>query len=219
MKKKWSSVAWERSASVYEKIVAMPFNQELMKGTLAENRFKFYVAQDSMYLADFGKALATIGSKLSDADQALSFLKFSSETIQVERALHGGYFEQFGIRFEDYEKSPTCYNYTNFLLSTSAYQSVEVAVAATLPCFWIYKEVGDHIFENGVANNPYQSWIDTYSGEDFGNSVKRAIEITDELAENASEKTKQQMFEAYIMAAKLEWMFWDSAYQLEKWAI
>jgi thiaminase/transcriptional activator TenA len=46
---------------------------------------------------------------------------------------------------------------------------VEVTMASVLPCFWIYKKVGDHIYQQqNKQNNPYQTWIDTYAGEEFG---------------------------------------------------
>ena len=49
------------------------------------------------------------------------------------------------------------------LLSTVALGSSPEAVAALLPCFWIYREVGIEIFsrsQDGLASNPYARWID-----------------------------------------------------------
>jgi len=84
-----------------------------------------------------------------------------------------------------------------------------------LPCFWIYQEVGLHIHKNSAAENPYQKWIDTYSGVEFQDVVKNAIDLTDRVAKNANNKQLQKMEEAFITSTRLEWMFWDSAYQME----
>lgn len=217
---KWTDKAWARIAPHFEKIIDLPFNQELLHGSLSKERFKFYMAQDAYYLGEFGKALSTISGRLRDLDQVLAFSQFASGAIVVEHALHEGYFKILGIP-DQIEPSPTCLLYTNFLLTKSAYSNVEVAVAAVLPCFWIYKLVGDHIYslQDGIVDNPYKNWIDTYAGEDFAKSVAQAIEIANQLAENSSKALQEEMLEAFEMATKLEWMFWDSAYRLEKWEI
>ncbi|MFD2035323.1 thiaminase II [Belliella marina] len=217
---KWTEKAWDRIVPIYEQIITMPFNQELLQGSLSKERFKFYMAQDAYYLGEFGKALSTISGRLRDLDQVLAFSQFASGAIVVERALHEGYFKTLGIP-DQINPSPTCLLYTNYLLSKSAYSNVEVAVAAVLPCFWIYKKVGDHIYsqQETVKDNPYKNWIDTYAGEDFAKSVQHALEIADQLASQSSEKLQEEMLEAFEMATRLEWMFWDSAYKMEKWSI
>ncbi|TVQ37867.1 MAG: thiaminase II, partial [Wenzhouxiangella sp.] len=89
--------------------------------------------------------------------------------------------------------------------------------AALLPCFWIYREVGLHIHARAAGDNPFRDWIDTYAGEDFSRSVDRAIEITDQAAERATDATRARMRQVFERSTRLEWMFWDSAYRLEQW--
>ncbi|GGZ36817.1 aminopyrimidine aminohydrolase [Echinicola pacifica] len=216
---KWSQQAWERINPLYKKIIQMPFNQELLNGSLPKDKFKFYMAQDAYYLGEFGKALSTISGRLSDLNQVLAYSNFAAGAIVVERALHESYFVELGLP-EEVLPSPTCLLYTNFLRNQAAFENIEVAAAAVLPCFWIYKEVGDFIYEHQSNKlNPYKNWIDTYSGEEFAEAVHKAIEITDHLAASASESTREQMYQAFEMASRLEWMFWDSAYRLEKWPV
>ncbi len=216
---KWSLNAWKQSEAIYEQIINMPFNKELMKGTLSLDRFKFYMAQDAIYLGHFSKALALIGARSLNLQHTLDFTRFAENAVVVERVLHEGYFKKFGVDTEAII-SPTCQNYTQFLLTKAALDQVEVAMAAVLPCFWIYKKVGDHIFQHKQNNNnPYQEWINTYAGEEFGTAVQKAIDICDEVAVTCTPHQQERMIEAFIMASKLEWMFWDSAWRLEQWPI
>jgi len=215
----FSEKAWERITPLYNKILDMPFNRELMEGTLEIEKFKFYMAQDAYYLGEFGKTLATLGGRLSDLSHVLAFTEFAGGAIVVERALHESYFKEFGIP-DQVNPSPTCLLYTNYILNQAAYSNVEVGIAAVLPCFWIYKKVGDHIYANHHHHgHRYKKWIETYAGEEFAQSVKLAINITDSLAEKASPEAQEKMLEAFEMASKLEWMFWDSAYRMEKWVV
>lgn len=215
----WSKKAWKASLNIYEQIISMPFNQELAKGSLDLEKFKFYIAQDSLYLAEFGRALSLISGRSHTTQHMLDFARFAQGAIVVEQALHNSYFKKFGVA-EGIPASPACQLYTQFLLTKASLDQVEVGMAAVLPCFWIYKEVGDHIYRNQqAADNPYRDWIETYAGEEFAGIVKRAIAICDEVAKNCSPSQQQAMTDAFVMASKLEWMFWDSAWRLEKWPV
>ncbi|MEX6686560.1 TenA family protein [Danxiaibacter flavus] len=214
----WSEHAWNSIEQIYEKILDMPFNKELMAGTLTTERFRFYMMQDAHYLSAFSKVLAIIASKLPSAE-SLDFIRFAEGAVVVERALHENYFSAWQVS-EIAEISPTCQLYTDHLFRRAYLDSVEVAIAAVLPCFWIYKKVGDHIYANQQKeNNPYQQWIDTYAGEEFAISVKRAIAIADEKAAQLTPTQQQAMTEAFVKTTKMEWMFWDSAYGMERWKV
>lgn len=213
----WSKNAWQAIAPIYERIVTMPFIKELVNGTLDKEKFKFYIMQDSIYLEHFSKALALIAARCTKIEDSFTYHQFAQNAIVVENHLHDHYFKDFGI--EDVGVAqPACHQYFHFLKSTTSLDSVEVGMAAVLPCFWIYKAVGDYILKNQVGqNNPYQKWIDTYGGEEFSKAVQQAINICDIVAEGASSQTKEDMLEAFITASHLEYDFWDAAYKLRKW--
>lgn len=213
----WSEEAWERSESTYASILQMPFIAELANGSLPKEKFQYYIAQDSLYLEHFGRALAFIGVKAYDLQDALAYIRFAEDAIVVEEALHRSYFKEFGLEDKGVIQ-PACHHYIHFLRSTAAIDAVEVAMAATLPCFWIYKKVGDHIYGNQQAtSNPYQQWINTYGGTEFSVSVEKAIYICDKAAQNTNSAMRQRMTEAFLAAARLEYTFWDAAYNLDKW--
>lgn len=212
----FTDLLWQENLPIYEGIMAHPFNQELMAGTLAKDKFQFYIGQDALYLADFGRALSVVGAKAPEVSLFMDFVKFSEGTVVVERALHEQYFRLFDVEAPA-AKAPGCFAYTHFLLSTAALGTYAEGVAALLPCFWIYREVGNHIYAHSAPGNPYQAWIDTYAGEEYGALVDRAIAITNQAAERASEQERAAMRHAYRQGSRMEWMFWDSAYRLEKW--
>lgn len=214
----WSDQAWQSATPVYDRILQMPFLDELGKGTLPLEKFRFYIQQDSCYLEHFGRTLATIGAKAINLEDALSFIQFAANAIIVEKALHASYFRQFNI--DDERKiEPACHHYIHFLKSTAAFEPVEVAMAAVLPCFWVYKKVGDHIYTNqSGSQNPYKEWIETYAGEEFNKVVGSAIAICDNAASQVSNSIRDTMTHAFITACRLEYDFWDAAYNLRKFS-
>ncbi|PZW37958.1 thiaminase/transcriptional activator TenA [Mesonia algae] len=214
---KWTDKTWTQIEPIYQKIIKMPFIEELQKGTLPLEKFQFYMRQDSFYLENFARSLALIGARAHRVSHALDFIRFAEGAIVVEKALHDSYFQEFGLSQRG-SIEPTTHHYINFLKSTSALDQVEMAMAAVLPCFWIYQEVGDSIYKNQLSeDNPYQKWIDTYAGKEFKELVIKAINICDSVAENCTPQQQERMTQAFVEASKLEFMFWDSAYQLKTW--
>ncbi|MGX1754255.1 thiaminase II [Sphingobacterium sp. NPDC055346] len=216
---KWTDQAWEAIQPIYHEILKMPFIEELKNGTLPLEKFQFYMLQDAKYLEHYGRALAALGSKAEDNEMALDFFEFGKNALIVERALHEAYFKQFKLEpNQEITIEPVCHHYIHFLKSTVAYDPIEVATAAILPCFWIYKEVGDHIYQNQNSdNNPYKNWIETYSGDEFAEGVKKALQYSDYMAENSTDKGRKAMLEVFIAASRLEFNFWDAAYRNIKW--
>ena len=117
------------------------------------------------------------------------------------------------------QPTAVCDHYVSYLLRTAALAPFPVVLAALLPCFWIYLEVGKHIHARAAKPNPYQAWIDTYAGDEFENAVRAVIATTDEVADRASQDTLESMHTAFTRATQLEWIFWDSAYRLASWPV
>jgi thiaminase (transcriptional activator TenA) len=220
--KLFSREAWNRNAVLYETIRTLPFNAQLASGALSESRFKHYITQDAHYLVGFGRALALAAAKAPDADRIVQFAKAAEGALVVERALHGSFFKQYGITaqlFAQTPLSPACHHYVCYLLATAYAEPYEVLLAALLPCFWIYAEVGRDIHARAAAANPYRAWIDTYAGEEFHAAVRAMIAATDDAAKEVNSPLRARMHAAFTRAAQLEWVFWDSAFRLEAWPV
>lgn len=218
----FSKDAWAKNAALYETIRTMPFNAELAQGTLSRERFQHYMIQDAHYLIAFGRALAVAGAKADDADGLVQFSHAAEVAVIVERSLHSDFMEQFGVSPDTFAAtplSPACAHYSSYLIATAWSASYPVALAALLPCFWIYAEIGKDIHARAASPNAYQAWIDTYAGEDFHAAVRGVIETVDKVAADASPAVLAEMHRAFTRATQLEWMFWDSAYRLEQWPV
>lgn len=213
---------WHRTKALRRAIDALPFNRELAAGTLGRERFRFYMLQDKLYLDQYARALALAAGKAPDLGATEKFAGSAMGALKVERALHGEFLERFGVSAAELAAalpSPSCLAYTNFLLATAHQDSWPVLVAAILPCFWLYHDVGTRIAAESVSGNFYQPWIDTYASPDFARSVEDVIGITDVAAERAGADERARMTAAFIRSAQYEWLFWDSAYRMEAWPV
>ena len=216
----YSDAAWQRTARLRQAIDALPFNSELAAGRLSRERFLGYIVQDALYLAQYSRVLAIAGVRGPDAATLRAFASSALEAVAVEQALHERYLTEFGVdpaRLAEAEPSPDCLAYTSFLLATAYHEPWEVLVAALLPCFWIYWDVGTRIAGRAAADNPYRAWIDTFADEAFGDAVRTVIGITDRAAEGTTQPIQARMMTAFIRSTQYEWLFWDGAYQQRGW--
>lgn len=219
---RFTEMAWQANLPLFEATSDMPFNRELAQGVLPANKFRHYMIQDAHYLEGFARSLSLVAAKGWHADHVVQFAKAAEVAIIVERELHADYFQRFGVSPGDFasaDLSTACHHYVNYLLATCAQQPFEVGLAALLPCFWIYREVGTAIHASAAADNPYRAWIETYAGEDFSEAVDAVIATLDSIAAECAPRIIEQMHHAYRRSAQLEWMFWDSAYRTETWPI
>lgn len=216
----FSQQLWQDNFALYQHSLNHPFNQQLAQGTLPKAVFQRYIIQDSHYLVAYGRALAITAAKAFETDDIIQFSEGAKIAIIVERSLHQDFMQQFDISksiFETTPKSLACHHYTSFLTATAWSESYPIILAALLPCFWIYAEVGKDIVKKNQPNNPYQAWINTYSGDEFNQAVENLIRTVDHVAEQSDAVTQQKMKQAYTYAAELEWLFWDSAYHEQNW--
>jgi len=214
----WYEQTRAKTEQIFQAIISHDFVTELTHATLDKDTFGFYVNQDSLYLSEYKKALVAVGSKCHHHEDTQFFYEAATGIIQVEDALHKEFLEE---KYKSPEPSPTCELYNSYLARIVHNESVEIGAAAVLPCFTIYKEVGDFILktQTNKGENPYQAWIDTYASEEFAEAVEQAINIVDTYALTASPANLSKMEEVFIKTSKLEWMFWDSAHKQEKWKI
>jgi thiaminase/transcriptional activator TenA len=218
----FSDTAWQRITTLREAIHAMPFNAELAAGTLSVARFRSYIVQDALYLDQYARVLAIAAARGPDINSLNIFANSALGAVAVEQALHKQYLIQFGVdpgSLATAEPSPDCLGYTSFLMTTAYHEPWEVLVAALLPCFWLYWDVGTSIAERTVADNPYRAWIDTYADAGFGEAVRKVIGITDQAAATASAAVRDRMMTAFVRCSQYEWLFWDGAYQQRGWPV
>lgn len=215
----WSAGAWKAAEPIYEKILELPFVKGLADGTLDPERFRFYLRQDVLYVRRYARRLLMLASRLPRLAQQTDFTTFATDGVAMEAAMHQFFLK--GDNPSDDEMSPTCLLYTS-VLDARMFSEVEVAAASVLPCFWVYQRVGEHILRNarsGLADNPYRAWVEAYGDEAFAASCRRAVEICDELAAEASPAVRERMTDVFVLCTKLEWMFWQSAWEQEQWKI
>jgi thiaminase/transcriptional activator TenA len=218
----WSDQLWADVEAIFTAILEHPFLTGLTDGSLPAEAFGYYVAQDAHYLRDYARALAVVAAKApSHADTAL-FAQHAAQTVEVELALHGTLLPQLGIDpalLDTIAPSPTTTAYTSYLLAATHLGSFAEGLAAVLPCYWIYQRVGEHLVAAGSPDPRYQTWIDTYAGEDFKAVVTAVLDVADRIGRSLGVDDEARARRHFVTTSRYEWMFWDAAWRAESWPV
>lgn len=208
---------------IWESIVEHPMVRGLGDGTLDEAPFRYWVAQDYVYLIEYSRLFALGAAKAPDLERMGTFAELLSETIHTEMDLHRAYAAEFGIAEGELaatEPSPTTRAYTDFLVRTAALGTFGDLVAALLPCMWGFNETGKRLADDGLPDHEgYAEWIETYSGEEFTELTEWCMELMDDVAANSTEADRERYRELFLTSARYEYRFWDAAWRQEEWSV
>ena len=213
---------WEENYPFYQKILALPFNQELLSGKLDENVFRDFIIQDYHFLQYYKKVHGILLAR--SPDEAAS--RFMANIIgQIDNeivSLHAVYIGKYRITSQELTEPtafPSTEFYNDFLVKTATLEPFEVGLSATLPCHWVYYQVGIDMKQvEKVQGNKYQAWIDQYGTVAWEKSgTKKVVDLAENYMKATTNENKLKMKNAFVTAMKLEYMFWDGVYNRTTW--
>lgn len=224
----WSREVWKKSGRIYDSILGLEFLKELSEGTLSNDAFGRYIAQDEIYLKNYYHQMNMLADLMEDEQDRNLFLSFAQSGMEGEKALHDMLIDKYGIDTE-VEPSVVTSGYNAHICEGIATGNPCVALASVLPCMWIYNQVGLHILNNSrLEGNPYEEWIREYGNDEFTIGVSKVLKMIDLWASKADRETIEMMDYYFLKAALYEYAFWDYGYyadarsydyvdSLEKW--
>ncbi len=213
---------WRAIEPIYAAILAHPFLRGLTDGSLPGETFRFYAVQDALYLRDFARALSLAAAHAPREEWIIMLNEHAAGALTVERTLHESFFTDWGLTPEAVAATPlapTNVAYTSYLLAVASGRPFHEAIAALLPCYWIYWEVGKTL-ERASSRDPlYARWIGTYASEEFGAVVRAVLACTDTLAAPLGDDDRAAMHRHFVTTSRYEWMFWDMGWRREAWPV
>ncbi|MEV6984259.1 thiaminase II [Sphaerisporangium sp. NPDC051017] len=218
----FSEELWEAVQPTFRAILDHPFITGLVDGTLPHDTFRHFVVQDSHYLRDYARALALCAAKSPCEDDVRAFANDAVSAIAAEQEMHSEFMFQLGGSAEEAEKlpvAPTTRAYTSYLLATVYGGSFLDALAAVLPCYWIYARVGEALLAESSPDPLYTQWIAAYGDPGFQKVVRRVVDLIDRTGADSTPRQRAVALEHFVTTARYEWMFWDAAWRQESWPV
>jgi len=211
----------QKAITTWEAGYNHPFVQEIGKGTLDKEKFKFYLIQDYHYLIEYAKVFALAAVKSSTEEMMIRFVNSQYSILIEEMKIHREYMASFGITPDEVQKSkPSLYNrtYTANMLAIGQTGDLSEMLATVFPCAWTYSDYAQRLkvdYADKLENNFYKSWILGYASDDFAGSFNWFFESLDKTSENKTAEGRARLEDIFISSVEFEYLFWDMSYKME----
>ena len=157
---------WEANLDLANLSLQHPFVQGIYDGTLPQERFAYYLGQDTFFLEAFAKAYSIAAAKTPDWQGFITFHTLAGGVLE-ELNLHKRYAQTWGVSLAKVSPGSATRRYTDFLLATAWSQDVGITAVAMAPCMRLYGYLGQSLATEGIPDNTYSDWIRTYSSDEF----------------------------------------------------
>ncbi|MFI8414733.1 bifunctional hydroxymethylpyrimidine kinase/phosphomethylpyrimidine kinase [Paeniglutamicibacter gangotriensis] len=191
---------WERISPIRTAIDELGFIRTLQDGSLDAADFEDYLGQDAIYLRGYARAMSRAAALAPDTESQRFWAAAASSCLEEELALHRG-----RLAGPLPEPSPSTIAYLNHLVADADHYPV--LVAAVLPCFWIYQDVGTRLAAANHRAHPYADWLSTYADPGFEEATAAAIALVNGVHAAADARTRQAMWCAFEASALHELAF------------
>ena len=207
---------WERIRGIRDGIDELAFIRGLADGTLEREPFVFYLGQDALYLREYARVLAETARRAPTSAEQAFWANSAHGSIVGELELHASWLTpDRGVTSATFraEPSATTTAYLDHLRSVAFGGEYAELIAAVLPCFWLYTDLGRrlHAGEFGAyardPRHPYASWLATYADPAFEAATAQAIAYVMETAAVSGAETRARMFRAFERSSALELQF------------
>ena len=213
---------FEEVKELWDEYLQHPFLKELGEGILDKEKFRRYLIQDYLYLKEYAKVYAMAVVKSETIEDMKFFQQSVNGILEDESANHIWYLKNFGEKIEELEKYKITLaneNYTSYMKSLALTGDLKELIIGVLPCAWSYYYIGTklkEIYKDKLEGNFYESWIESYSSEDYSLCAQKNIDFANKICKDLDDKEKEKLKEIFIKASIYEMKFWDMAYEEAK---
>ena len=155
---------WASTADLAEACRRTSFVTGLEDGTLAQDRWTAYVAQDAFFLGEFARAYALGYAKAGTRAEQATW-KALMDGVEAELALHRTQADALGLDLTRVEPRAATLAYTDFLRAAAFAEAPPQIAAAMAPCMRLYAWLSQTLAP--TARGPYRAWVDTYADPGF----------------------------------------------------
>ena len=209
----------DAAAPIWEACLKHPFVTGIGDGTLAVEKFRYFMLQDYLYLFDYARVFALGVVKARDPRLMRTFAANVDAILGGEMEIHRTYMARLGITEEQvFAVKPALDNlsYTNYMLSVASTGGPAEIVASILACSWSYAEIGQALAGiPGAAEHPfYGEWIRGYASDSYAATNQSLIELMDALAAGASGEQLARLTDIFVNCSRYELGFWDMSWEM-----
>ncbi len=208
-----------RGAASWAAATGHPMVHEIGAGTLPHATFRRYFEQNILYLKEYARSIALIGSRAPDLAAADVLSRFLAQIIQAEIPANLAFLRRLGGSADSAEDAaamlPVTYSYTRHLLSVCALGDCAAGLTAVLPCQWSYGELAGRLMAALPADQICADWIALFGNANYSGLVRETTGLLDRLCAAPAGPDADHLAAIFDQSTRYELQFWDMAYGVE----
>ncbi len=193
------------------------FVQQLAKGTLSQPSYLHYLKQDFLFLKQYARAYALAIYKARTLADMRKALPCVHALLDSEIAHHVNYCGNWGLTESDLEAEDEDFGtvaYTRYVLDAGMTGDIVDLYVALAPCSIGYAEIGRNLTIDGntkLQDNPFESWIALYGGDEFQQGVAQGTEHIDAFLADIDLHSQRgrDLITVFRTATRMEIAFWQ----------
>lgn len=211
----------ETTKEIWEVYNEHPFVKGIEEGTLAREKFRYYIIQDYLYLEEYAKVFAIGVAKAKSIETAQLFSKYIA-VMNGELNVHNGYMGLFQVSEEEVRKTARSLDnlsYTSYMIRVAYEEGEAEILAAILSCAYSYELIAKNMVKNkpdSVDDEFYGTWIRGYASEEYeaGNII--LLDTLNRLTQNYTEEQVQHLVDIFVVCSKYEMAFWEMSWHMKE---
>lgn len=215
--RRWTEALWRDLEPAFGSLVRHPLVTGLASGALERDAFTLYAREDAHYLATFARALAACAARTDDGDAAELLCSEAMQAIALEREVCDDILGELPGGDAGAEPGPTTLAYSSYLLAVAYARPFHEGLAAILPCYWLFRDVGRALAERESPDPMYRRWLATYTDPQFVDATGALLALADRIGARLDDDGRAAAARHARVAARYERMMCDAALARETW--
>ncbi len=211
---------------IFNTIFHHPFVQDIAHERLPREAIIHYVQQDVQYLNTYARVYGLALAKSQTREQMQLFHERIKVVLNGERTPHLNLCRIAEVNYEDLQKpvplAPTAHHYAKHMLSAAYTGSLSEIIAAVLPCHWTYVDLARYIAKDieifKCPEHAFYDWITFYANDAMLSGLHELTALLDKCAIKVSPSARQNIQAIFNEGCRLEYRFFDMAYNQETWS-
>ena len=200
-----------------------PFWQEMLKGTLSDEVYTYWVKVDYVYLVNFSKILALGISKGETLEEMKIMNDYLNWILNEEMMIHIEHAKKIGISETELfncEMGPIKYSYTRHENNCANAGDLGILLSGILACIVGWPIVANILLEGQEISddNKYKDWLNMYAEDKvLQEHTDKILRIFNSYASNGNREYRNILKKNFFTGVKYETMCWDAYYKMEEW--
>lgn len=213
----FTNVLYENVKEYWDSFIEHPFVDGIGRGTLEQEKFRFYLIQDHHYLLDYAKVYSLGVVKSNDQEVMRKFSNLAEGILNTEMDIHRTYLKRLGISMDEVENTKMSLanvSYTHYMLAVSYGGGVPEIAVSLLSCLWSYEIIAKALYRKyglPAGNDFYADWIKGYMSDDYHELTVWLLELINKVTKNSTDEEKEKLIEIFVNTTRYEGLFWDMA--------